>query len=285
MKRKVGELNNIPIIEGDPNLLKSNELLHKGGGKLSKRNKEGSIEDLASNSSDVIYVGVKNPYLDDNSISEMNLAILDISIGVKYTNACYIYHGLEYASYEDFYSREYVMAIAIPVIPEFPNNIFNCPTFSTFAQFRLAFIKQGFTEQEFDSQFYEITKEEFFTPFGEYTDILTLQIDDKELIVDFAAGKWFLTGEGWKDINKDTNTVGVVGLLRLPYEYRQVVYNNVKYETNTNNYVEYYNKFSSDVYYNGRIKTNGIGPDLNYGEVDAADGYRHSSGIIIAIIE
>ena len=48
MKRKVGELNNIPIVEGDPNLLKSNELLHKGGGQLSKRNKEGGIEDLAS---------------------------------------------------------------------------------------------------------------------------------------------------------------------------------------------------------------------------------------------
>ena len=34
MKRKVGELNNIPIVEGDPNLLKTNELLHKGGGTI-----------------------------------------------------------------------------------------------------------------------------------------------------------------------------------------------------------------------------------------------------------
>lgn len=32
MKRKVGELYNVPIVEGDPNLLKSNEILHKGGG-------------------------------------------------------------------------------------------------------------------------------------------------------------------------------------------------------------------------------------------------------------
>lgn len=173
MKRKVGELNNIPIVEGDPNLLKSNELLYKGG-QLSKRNKEGDIEDLTNNSSDVIYVGVKKPYLDNDSISEMNLALTDFIIGVKYTNACYIYNRWEYVSDEDFYNREYVMAIAIPVIPEFPNNISNCPTFSTFAQFRLAFIKKGFTEEEFDSNFYEISKEEFFTPFGEYKDVLTL---------------------------------------------------------------------------------------------------------------
>ena len=31
MKKKVGELHNIPIVEGDANLLKSNEFLHKGG--------------------------------------------------------------------------------------------------------------------------------------------------------------------------------------------------------------------------------------------------------------
>lgn len=48
MKRKVGELNNIPIVEGDPNLLKSNEILHKGGGQLSKRDNTGEIKDLGS---------------------------------------------------------------------------------------------------------------------------------------------------------------------------------------------------------------------------------------------
>lgn len=48
MKRKVGELNNIPIVEGDPNLLKPNEILHKGGGQLSKRDNTGEIKDLGS---------------------------------------------------------------------------------------------------------------------------------------------------------------------------------------------------------------------------------------------
>lgn len=51
MKRKVGELYNVPIVEGDPNLLKSNEILHKGGGQLSKRNNTGKIEDLGNSDS------------------------------------------------------------------------------------------------------------------------------------------------------------------------------------------------------------------------------------------
>lgn len=48
MKKRVGTLNNIPIVEGDPNLVTNKELLHKGGGQLSKRNIEGKIEDLGN---------------------------------------------------------------------------------------------------------------------------------------------------------------------------------------------------------------------------------------------
>ena len=51
MKKRVGTLNNIPIVEGDPNLLTNKELLHKGGGQLSKRNIEGKIEDLGGGNS------------------------------------------------------------------------------------------------------------------------------------------------------------------------------------------------------------------------------------------
>lgn len=281
MKRKIGELNNIPIVEGDPNLLKSNELLHKGGGQLSKRNKEGDIEDLAGGSSDIIYVGLKKPFLDTVSISGINQRMRDFSIGDKYTNSCYYYWGNNYGYGEEFFSKEYIIAHAIPIIPEIPSNLFYGFSFSTFKQLRLEFIKQGFTEQEFDSCFYKMSKEEFFTPSPEAIDKLTLEFDNHKLIVDFVANTYERDGE----VSEITNSY-VPSFSNLnSASYGEIVCNNVKYETNINNYVEYYNRFSSDVYYSGRIKVNGVGPDPNYGDVYAADGYRHSSGIIVKVIE
>lgn len=47
--KKVGELHNIPIVEGDPNLLTNRQLLHRGG-VLSKRNVAGDIKDLGGSS-------------------------------------------------------------------------------------------------------------------------------------------------------------------------------------------------------------------------------------------
>lgn len=162
MKRKVGELNNIPIVEGDPNLLKSNELLHKGGGQLSKRNKEGGIEDLASNSSSLIYVGLKKPLLYGSDTPDIIYKMSDLNRGIKYTNGCYYYMDEDYG-YEEYYDKEYILAFAIPVLPEVSNNILNFPSFSTLSQLKLTFVERwGYTEEDFDSNFYELTKEEFF---------------------------------------------------------------------------------------------------------------------------
>ena len=46
--KKVGELHNIPIVEGDPNLLTKKQLLYKDG-ILSKRDSTGDIKNLGNN--------------------------------------------------------------------------------------------------------------------------------------------------------------------------------------------------------------------------------------------
>lgn len=71
--------------------------------------------------------------------------------------------------------------------------------------------------------------------------------------------------------------------MRLPYEYSQVIYNNVKYETTINNYVVY-GRFKGDyTFTNSRVKTNGVGPDPNYPKLDGAEAFMHSSGIQVNI--
>lgn len=284
--KKIGTLKGIPVVEGNVNEVTKNQIHYKeddGGIQLSKRDNDNKLNSITSGSQDFIYVGLKNPI--KNGDSDMVAILIDEIPSIKKcSNYCYGFFWLAFGD-DNMYDNEYILGFAIPKIPQFPINPVNYPILSTFEDLMSTLIVDfGFPPDDVYSNFYEISKEEFFTPFGEYKDVLTLEIDDKELIVDFAARKWFLTGEGWKDINTETNTVSVVGLLRLPYQYRQVVYNNVKYETTTNNYVVYGDYDGSYTFTNSRLKTNGVGPDPNYPKLDGAEAFLHSSGIEVAIM-
>lgn len=275
-------------------MIKLSDIIKSGGGNakinrfinryvINKKEKKDIIKEIKNSkggSSDVIYVGLKKPFLDNEDISDISLEMLYLNLGSKYTNACYNYYAYLYG-YENFYNKEYVIAIAVPVIPEFSNNIENNSSFYTFSQLRDAFLSWGYTEEEFDENFYEISKEEFFTPSPEVIDKLTLEFDNHKLVVDFHKNTYEKDGVVSEIV--DNIVPPFTGLTSVSHS--EVVLNNVKYETNINNYVEYYHRISSDVYYHGRIKVNGVGPDPNYDNMGIANGYRHSSGIIVAVIE
>lgn len=151
MKRKVGELNNIPIVEGDPNLLKSNEILHKGGGQLSKRDNTGEIKDLGSGSGgggdneEVWYIPkIQGRDLSSNTIDLLkgistNFNLIEVYVqtyggGAYQLSKCSIestkeltgYYNIECFSFSGgIYSRNYPSKVHINIKSDTIENIFD----------------------------------------------------------------------------------------------------------------------------------------------------------------
>lgn len=112
MKRKIGELRNKPIVEGDKNLLSKNEI-----------HKENVANFLDVDLGDLIFVGFKEPVIVDetNSVSTPVIYALTCRAnGLKFSNNKYYYGWNDFG--DNLWDKELCFAAAMLKIPKMPHN-------------------------------------------------------------------------------------------------------------------------------------------------------------------
>lgn len=112
MKRKIGELRNKPIVEGDKNLLSKNEI-----------HKENIANFLGVDSGDLIFVGFKEPVIveETNSVdTPVMYALTSWANGLKFSNNKYYYGWNDFG--ENLWDKELCLAAAMLKIPKMPHN-------------------------------------------------------------------------------------------------------------------------------------------------------------------